>query len=940
MISDSIIIKGARQHNLRNINLKLPRNKFIVITGLSGSGKSSLAFDTIYAEGQRRYVESLSSYARQFLGQMTKPDVDSIEGLSPAISIEQQTTHHNPRSIVGTTTEIYDYFRLLWARIGIPHCTTCGQVLKKQSSSSIIKHIMRFAENTRFMILAPLVRGKKGEYQTVFNEAKKEGFIRMRVDGNIIHLIDDPLPKLNKKTKHTIEVVVDRLNMKPAIKKRLSSSIETALRIGDGTLTIVTDTDEVSHSINLACPDGHISLDSVEPRMFSFNTPYGACSLCSGLGTVMEFDSNLIIPDTSLTLSEGAIKAPGWNTTDGWSFSALKSLSKIYSFSLNTPWKKLSKKVKNILLYGSQGKRIKFSYSSDRFNGDFFSEFEGIINSMKRRYRETKSPYMQDIYRSFMMNRPCEDCGGERLKPESRAITIQNKSIMDITRMSIIEAKNFFDALRLTKKEFEIARLILKEISARLKFLSDVGLGYLTLDRPSGTLSGGENQRVRLATQIGSGLVGVTYILDEPSIGLHQRDNTRLLNSLLHLRDIGNTLIVVEHDEQTIRQSDWVVDLGPKAGVHGGDIVAEGTPHDIINVSASYTGQFLNGTLFVDVPQKRRSGNGKKLTIHGAAEHNLQNIDVDFPLGTLICITGVSGSGKSTLINEILYRELARLLNRARTHGGQHKSISGIEHLDKVINIDQSPIGRTPRSNPVTYTGCFTPIRELFARIPESKIRGYQPGRFSFNVPVGRCERCEGQGLLCIEMHFLPDVYVLCEECNGSRYNDETLEIKYKGKSIADVLKMTVEDALDFFNHIPKIKNKLQTLNDVGLGYIKLGQSATTLSGGEAQRIKLAAELSKRSTGKTLYLLDEPTTGLHFYDVKNLLTVLNRFADNGNTVIVIEHNLDVIKQADHVIDLGPEGGIHGGKIIAQGTPEDIAQNKKSFTGKYLKPLLT
>ncbi len=933
----NIIIKGAREHNLKNIDLVLPRNKFIVITGVSGSGKSSLAFDTLYAEGQRRYVESLSAYARQFLGQMEKPDVDSIEGLSPAISIEQKSTHKNPRSTVATVTEIYDYLRLLYARIGKPHCPKCGRPITSLTSTQIIDSVYNLPEGTRLIILAPLVRGRKGEYKTLIEEMKKEGFRRIRIDGTI-YTFDDEIPPLERNKKHNIEVVIDRLIIRKGIRDRLADSIELALKYGDGIVIIKTDTEEKLYSQKLSCPVCEISLPELSPRLFSFNNPYGACPECGGLGKTLEIDPNLVVPDPDKSIMEGAILP--FNFYPGaYFYNTFVALAKKYKFSLYTPFKKLPQRIKDIIFYGTGDEEIEFEFDTGRFKGKYKGPFEGIINNLKRRYRETKSEAVRGEIAEYMSNKLCPVCKGARLKPEALAVKINGLSIYEFTQFSVEQAYEFINNLKLTEREEIIAREILKELKSRLKFLKDVGLDYLTLDREAGTLSGGEAQRVRLATQIGSGLVGVLYILDEPTIGLHPRDNKRLISTLRHLQQIGNTVIVIEHDEETIREADHVVDLGPGAGENGGWVVAQGPPEQIMKNPRSLTGKYLSRQLKIDIPKQRRRGNGKYLILYGASMHNLKNIDVKFPLGKFICITGVSGSGKSTLLNEILYPELARKLNGARMYGGPHKKIEGIEHLDKVINIDQSPIGRTPRSNPATYTGTFTYIRELFAQLPESKKRGYKPGRFSFNVRGGRCEACEGQGIIKIEMHFLPDIYVKCEVCQGKRFNKETLQIKYNGKTIADVLEMTVDEAYEFFKNIPSIRKKLQTLKDVGLGYIKLGQPAPTLSGGEAQRVKLATELSKKSTGRTIYLLDEPTTGLHFDDVKKLINVLNRFVDNGNTVVVIEHNLEVIKVADHIIDLGPEGGEKGGYIVAEGTPEEIAQNPDSYTGKFLKKIL-
>ncbi len=938
MSDDYIKIKGAREHNLKNIDVKIPRNKFVVITGLSGSGKSSLAFDTIYAEGQRKYVESLSSYARQFLGQMEKPDVESIEGLSPAISIEQKTTHRNPRSIVATVTEIYDHFRLLFARIGKPFCYICGKSVTSQSSSQIIKALLNYSEGTKLIILAPLVRGRKGEYKNLIEEIEKEGFTRIRIDDKIYDLNEDNIPKLNKKVKHNIEIIVDRLIIKKEIDKRIADSVETALHFGEGKIIVKDSDNEKIFSQNLSCTKCGINIPEISPRSFSFNSPYGACKVCSGLGKTIEVDPELVIPDKNLSIYDGAIS---FFNIQGRSYfyQTFKALSKSYNFSLQAPFINLSEKVQNIILYGTGTKPIHFEYKSDRFTGSYDSPYEGVVNNLKRRYKETQSNQMRELISRYMSTKPCPGCDGNRLTKEILSIKIDNLSIMDVTRMSVKDCITFFEKLKLTKTDAIIANEILKEINERLKFLKNVGLDYITLDRESGTLSGGEAQRIRLATQVGSGLVGVLYVLDEPSIGLHQRDNKRLLDTLKRLNSIGNTLIVVEHDEETIRTADHIIDLGPGAGEHGGHLVAEGTVKDIEKNQDSITGKYLIGELKIKIPKTRRKGTGKFLTLFGAGMFNLKNIDVKFPLGKFICITGVSGSGKSTLINEILYPELARKLNKARSKGGPHEKIEGYEHLDKVINIGQSPIGRTPRSNPVTYTGTFTFIRDLFCKLPDSKLRGYKPGRFSFNVRGGRCEKCEGQGLIKIEMHFLPDIYIKCDECGGKRFNKETLQVEYKNKNISDVLEMTVEKALNFFENIPSIKRKLETLNEVGLGYIHLGQPATTLSGGEAQRIKLASELSKRSTGKTLYLLDEPTTGLHFDDVRQLLKVLNRFANNNNTVVIIEHNFDVIKVSDHIIDLGPEGGDNGGRIVTEGTPEEVARDKKSYTGQFLKKML-
>ncbi len=931
-MAKDIIIKGAKEHNLKNIDITIPRDKFVVFTGLSGSGKSSLAFDTIYAEGQRRYVESLSSYARQFLGQMEKPDVDYIEGLSPAISIDQKTTSKNPRSTVGTVTEIYDYLRLLFARIGIPHCPNCGKVIKQQSIDEITDKIMSFEEGTKIQILAPVVRQKKGEHVKVFEDAKKNGYVRVRVDGETRDLYEEI--KLEKTKKHSIEIVIDRIVVKDGIMQRLTDSCETAIKLGEGLLIVekIGDT-EIMFSTNYACPDCNINIEELSPRMFSFNSPFGACPSCSGIGTLMEIDPDIIIPDKSLSINEGAIKASGWsvNDPDSIAVAVLNGLAKTYNFSLDTPIGELDDKIYNILLYGTGKEAIRYFYKYD-----IHKPFEGIIKNLERRHKESFSSYVRAEIETYMGNRVCPDCLGHRLKKEVLAVTVGGKNIHEVTCLSIRDCKEFFDNLELSEKEKIIANQVLKEINARLTFLLDVGLDYLTLSRSSGTLSGGEAQRIRLATQIGSGLTGVLYILDEPSIGLHQRDNDRLLKTLENLRDLGNTLIVVEHDEDTMYAADHIVDIGPGAGIHGGYVVAEGNVDKIIKTKESITGQYLSGKKKIEIPPKTREGNGEFLEVIGAKQNNLKNIDVKIPLGKFVAVTGVSGSGKSSLVNEIIYKKLASKLNGARKRSGAHKKINGIEHLDKVINIDQSPIGRTPRSNPATYTGVFTDIREVFANTNEAKIRGYKSGRFSFNVAGGRCEACQGDGILKIEMHFLSDVYVPCEVCKGKRYNRETLEVKYKDKTISDVLDMTVEEGLEFFKNHPKIKRKLQTLFDVGLGYIKIGQSSTTLSGGEAQRVKLATELSKKSTGKTVYILDEPTTGLHIADVHKLIEVLNRLADSGNTIIVIEHNLDIIKTADYVIDLGPEGGDKGGEVVCTGTPKEVSKNKKSYTGKYLK----
>ncbi|MDK2799480.1 MAG: excinuclease subunit [Clostridiales bacterium] len=940
MSRNNIFIKGAREHNLKNIDIEIPRDKFVVLTGLSGSGKSSLAFDTIYAEGQRRYVESLSAYARQFLGQMEKPDVDYIEGLSPAISIDQKTTSKNPRSTVGTVTEIYDYLRLLFARIGIPHCPKCGKIINQQTIDQIVDHILELEERTRIQILAPIIRSRKGEHQKVFEDAKRNGYVRVRVNGEVRELSEEI--KLNKNKKHNIEIVIDRLIIRKDIRKRLVDSLETALQLSGGIVIIdVIGKQEIVFSQNYACADCNISMEELSPRMFSFNSPFGACPHCSGLGTLMKIDPDLVIPDKNKTIAEGAINVGGWNTANEESMSRMffEALSKHYGFSLDTPIKDLPEKILNIILYGTKGEKIKVSYERDYGKGAFTSSFEGVINNLERRYKETQSDWIRAELESLMTTNSCPECNGARLRKESLGVTVNHKNIFDVTQMSIIEAIEFFRNLQLTEKEQMIARQILKEINARLGFLKDVGLEYLTLSRSAGTLSGGEAQRIRLATQIGSSLMGVLYILDEPSIGLHQRDNDRLLKTLKKLRDLGNTLIVVEHDEDTMYAADHIIDIGPGAGIHGGYVVAAGPVEAIKQCEKSETGLYLSGKKKIGIPQSRRKPNGKWLNIIGAKENNLKNIDVKIPLGLFTCVTGVSGSGKSSLINEILYKKLASELNKAKIKPGLHKDIKGLQYLDKVINIDQSPIGRTPRSNPATYTGVFTDIRDVFTNTNEAKIRGYKPGRFSFNVKGGRCEACSGDGIIKIEMHFLPDVYVPCEVCKGKRYNRETLEVKYKGKNISDVLEMTVEEGLEFFQNIPRIQRKLQTLYDVGLGYIKIGQSSTTLSGGEAQRIKLATELSKRSTGKTIYILDEPTTGLHIADVHKLIGVLQRLVESGNTVVVIEHNLDVIKTADYLIDLGPEGGDRGGTVVCEGTPEDVSQCEQSYTGQYLKRIL-
>lgn len=936
-----IKIRGAEEHNLKHVDVDIPRNEFVVFTGLSGSGKSSLAFDTIYAEGQRRYMESLSSYARQFLGQMEKPNVESIEGLSPAISIDQKSTNRNPRSTVGTVTEIYDYFRLLYARIGIPHCPKCGREIKKQSVDQMVEQIMALPEGTKLQLLAPVVRGRKGEHSKVLAQAGRSGYVRVRIDGNMYELTEEI--KLEKNKKHNIEIVVDRLAVRPGIEKRLTDSIENVMHLSNGLMLVdVIGGEMLSFSDSFSCPDCGISVDEVEPRSFSFNNPFGACPECFGLGYKMEFDIDLIIPDRSLSIMEGAITVIGWqNCTDKSSFgyAILDALSKEYNFSLDTPFEQLSEEVQHVLIHGTDGHVVKVHYKGQRGEGVYDIAFDGLIRNTERRYRETGSESMKAEYETFMRITPCKVCHGQRLKKESLAVTVGGKNIYEVTDMSILKLKDFLEQLELTEMQMMIGGQILKEIKARIQFLIDVGLDYLTLTRATGTLSGGEAQRIRLATQIGSGLVGVAYILDEPSIGLHQRDNDKLLATLTHLRDLGNTLIVVEHDEDTMRAADYIVDVGPGAGEHGGEIVAVGKAEEIMNNPASVTGAYLSGKIQISVPEVRRKPTGW-LKIVGARQNNLKNIDVDIPLGVMTCVTGVSGSGKSSLVNEILYKSLAKKLNRARTIAGAHDRIEGVEQLDKIIDIDQSPIGRTPRSNPATYTGVFDQIRDLFAATQDAKMRGYKKGRFSFNVKGGRCEACNGDGILKIEMHFLPDVYVPCEVCHGKRYNHETLEVKYKGKSIYDVLNMTVEEALKFFEPIPSIARKIQTLYDVGLSYIRLGQPSTTLSGGEAQRIKLATELSKRGTGKTIYVLDEPTTGLHFADVHKLVEILRRLSEGGNTVVVIEHNLDVIKVADYIIDIGPEGGDRGGRIVVQGTPEEVAACEKSYTGKYVKKYLT
>lgn len=937
MSKQYIKIRGANEHNLKNIDLDIPRNELVVLTGLSGSGKSSLAFDTIYAEGQRRYMESLSSYARQFLGQMEKPDVESIEGLSPAISIDQKSTNRNPRSTVGTVTEIYDYMRLLYARIGIPHCPKCGKEIKKQTIDQMVDQIMELPERSKIQLLAPVVRGRKGEHVKVLDQAKKSGFVRVRIDGNQYELSEEI--HLDKNIKHNIEIVVDRLIVRSGIEKRLTDSIETAMSLGNGLMMVdVTDGEMLNFSQNFACPDCGISIDEVEPRSFSFNNPFGACPDCFGLGYKMEFDEDLMIPDKSLSINEGAITVLGWQScTDKGSFSRaiLDALAKEYHFSLDTPFEQYPQEIQDVLIRGTGGKEVKVYYKGQRGEGIYDVAFEGLIRNVERRYRETFSEASKAEYETFMRITPCSLCKGKRLKQSSLAVTVGGLNIFDATNMSIVDFRTFLDGLSLSEMQQAIGAQILKEIRARVSFLINVGLDYLSLSRATGTLSGGEAQRIRLATQIGSGLVGVAYILDEPSIGLHQRDNDKLLQTLFHLRDLGNSVIVVEHDEDTMRAADFIVDIGPGAGEHGGNVVAAGTAEEIMQCPESITGAYLSGRIQIPVPKERRKPTGW-LTVKGAAENNLKNIDVKIPLGIMTCVTGVSGSGKSSLVNEILYKALAKKLNRARTIPGRHKCIEGVEQLDKVINIDQSPIGRTPRSNPATYTGVFDMIRDLFASTVDAKERGYKKGRFSFNVKGGRCEACSGDGIIKIEMHFLPDVYVPCEVCGGKRYNRETLEVKYKGKSIYDVLNMTVEEAMKFFENVPSIYRKIATLNDVGLSYIRLGQPSTELSGGEAQRIKLATELSRRGTGKTIYILDEPTTGLHFADVHKLVEILRKLSEGGNTVVVIEHNLDVIKTADYILDIGPEGGDKGGTVIAKGTPEEIARCPQSYTGQYVK----
>ncbi len=936
----SIRIRGANEHNLKNVDLDIPRNKLVVLTGLSGSGKSSLAFDTIYAEGQRRYMESLSSYARQFLGQMEKPEVESIEGLSPAISIDQKSTNRNPRSTVGTVTEIYDYFRLLYARVGIPHCPKCGREISKQTVDQMVDQIMAMPERTKIQLLAPVVRGRKGTHAKLLERAKKNGYVRVRIDGNLYELSEEI--NLEKNIKHNIEIIVDRLVVKEGIEKRLTDSIETVLNLAEGLMMVdVIGGETLNFSQSFSCPDCEISIEEIEPRSFSFNNPFGACPDCVGLGYKMEFDEDLMIPDKKLSIMEGAIVVKGWqscNDKKSFTYAILDALTKKYHFSLETPFEDYPKEIHDLLLYGTGGREVQVHYKGQRGEGVYGIAFEGLIKNVERRYRETGSETGKAEYEEFMRVTPCRSCKGQRLKPSALAVTVGEKNIHEVTTLSIENLQGFLKDLTLSSQQELIGGQILKEINARIQFLMDVGLDYLTLARATGSLSGGEAQRIRLATQIGSGLVGVAYILDEPSIGLHQRDNDKLLATLKHLRDLGNSVIVVEHDEDTMMEADYIVDIGPGAGEHGGEVVATGTAKEIMENDRSITGAYLSGKIKIPIPEVRKSPTGW-IKVVGAAQNNLKNIDVDIPLGVLTCVTGVSGSGKSSLVNEILYKRLARDLNRARTIPGSHKSVEGLDQLDKVIDIDQSPIGRTPRSNPATYTGVFDLIRDLFAATPDAKARGYKKGRFSFNVKGGRCEACSGDGILKIEMHFLPDVYVPCEVCKGKRYNRETLEVKYKGKSIYDVLDMTVEEAVDFFENVPSIRRKMETLKDVGLSYLRLGQPSTTLSGGEAQRIKLATELSKRSTGKTIYILDEPTTGLHFADVHKLTEILRRLAEDGNTVLVIEHNLDVIKTADYIIDMGPEGGDKGGCVIAKGTPEEVAENPGSYTGHYIKKML-
>ena len=939
-MNDKLIIKGAKEHNLKNVDVELPRNKLIVFTGLSGSGKSSLAFDTIYAEGQRRYVESLSSYARQFLGMMEKPDVESIEGLSPAISIDQKTTSKNPRSTVGTVTEIYDYLRLLYARIGVPYCPKCGKRIKRQTVDQIVDQILALKEGSRIYIMAPVIRGKKGEHIKVLENAVKEGFVRARVDGNICDLTEE-MPVMDKKKKHDVEIIVDRLVIREDIRKRVADSVELCLKQANNLVMVsVIGGEDITFSQSYACVDCGISIEELTPRMFSFNTPYGACPHCTGLGELLKVDPDLVIPDKTKLLSDPtAIKGWGGNSADSVTIMYLKGMCEHYGVDINTRIDKLSKAFYQILLYGSGEEKIKFKHESKTFTRDFEASFEGVLNILERRFRETSSKWMREYYESLMTTIECNECKGTRLKKESLAVKIGKLNIYELTSKSVTEIKEYINSIHLSQKDAIVAEQILKELNSRLQFLIDVGLEYLTLARTAGTLSGGEAQRIRLATQIGSGLTGVLYILDEPSIGLHQRDNEKLLNSLKKMRDLGNTLIVVEHDEDTMREADYIVDIGPGAGVHGGKVVFSGTPEELLKDENSITGKYLSGRLKIPIPEKRRELTGKYIEIIGAKENNLKNVDVKFPIGVFTCVTGVSGSGKSSLVNEILYKSVSKEIYASKAKPGKHKEIKGLENIDKVINIDQSPIGRTPRSNPATYTGMFDHIRDLFAKTNEAKLRGYQKGRFSFNVAGGRCEACSGDGIIRIEMHFLPDVYVPCDVCKGKRYNRETLEVKYKGKNINDVLNLTVEEALEFFKNVSIIKNKLQALYDVGLGYIKIGQPSTTLSGGEAQRVKLATELSKRSTGKTLYILDEPTTGLHTADVHNLVNIINRLTDGGNTVVMIEHNLDMIKSADYIIDLGPEGGKNGGTIIATGTPEEISKIKKSYTGKFLKKIL-
>lgn len=936
---DEIVIRGAREHNLKNLNLTIPRDKLIVFTGLSGSGKSSLAFDTIYAEGQRRYVESLSSYARQFLGQMEKPDVDTIEGLSPAISIDQKSTSNNPRSTVGTVTEIHDYLRLLYARIGIPHCPKCGRVIRRQTVDEVVEQVMAFGEGARVQIIAPAVRGRKGEHVKLLEQIQKDGYVRVKVDGEIYDIAD--VPKLDKKLKHTIDVIVDRIVVRAGAESRLAGSLETAFAFGAGLAKVEHNGEEQLFSENYACPDCGVSIEELTPRMFSFNNPYGACPTCSGLGALMKIDPALIVPNEELSLRQGAINVTGWQSSNTASIAGmyLAALGEKYGFDMDTPFNKLSEQARHAILYGTGNERIHIEYRREFGEGSYDSPFEGVIPNLERRYKETQSDYMKHEIEEYMANIPCPDCKGKRLKSESLAVTVGGMNIAQLSDMTVRHAREKLSALTLNKTEEMIAGRILKEIDSRLGFLISVGLDYLTLSRAAGTLSGGEAQRIRLATQIGSSLVGVLYILDEPSIGLHQRDNAKLIDTLKGMRDIGNTLIVVEHDEETMLNADYIVDIGPGPGEHGGEVVFAGTPEEIMTDEKSITGKYLSGREYIAVPAKRRETGENWLQIRGARANNLKNVNVDIPLGVFTCVTGVSGSGKSSLVNEVLKKTLLRDLNRARTRPGEHDEILGIDKLDKIIDIDQSPIGRTPRSNPATYTGLFDLIRDVFAQTPDAKMRGYTNGRFSFNVKGGRCEACRGDGILKIEMHFLPDIYVPCEVCGGKRYNRETLEVKYKGKTIADVLDMTVEEALKFFAPLPKLARKLQTLYDVGLGYIRLGQSSTTLSGGEAQRVKLATELARRDTGRTLYVLDEPTTGLHTDDVKRLIAILQRLCDGGSTVVVIEHNLDVIKTADYIIDLGPEGGDMGGMIVCTGTPEQVAQNKKSYTGIYLKPML-